>query len=112
MTERKWKSYIYKNCFGKRYDHAYIKDILGGAMGNRDDAVKHYQKTENKWKIYLKDIKKKTTFSLAWPSAQVHAVNAGIPRISNPIHTRSIVTLAAIALAVIQIKIPPSSDGE
>ena len=37
------------------------------ALGNRADAVKHYQKTENKWKRELKNIRKQNTtlFSMA-----------------------------------------------
>ena len=35
-----------------------MKDGLGGALGNRTDAVNHYQKTEKKRKREMKDLKK------------------------------------------------------
>ena len=59
MPDCKWKFCSSDNCFGKRSGQASIKDGLGGGLGNRDDAVKHYQKTEKKWKRELKSLKKK-----------------------------------------------------
>ena len=43
-------------------------------------------------------------------SALDHAVNSGRSKIPNPSHTRSVVTLSEIAIAVIQIHIPPSIE--
>ena len=31
---------------------------MGGTLGNRTDAVKHYKKSEQKWKMELKDLNK------------------------------------------------------
>ena len=57
----------FKNHFGESSDHAYIKDVLGGSLGNRADTVNHYHKTEEKWKRGLKCLKKnnKMLFSMS-----------------------------------------------
>ena len=39
-TDHKWKSHSPKNFFGKRFVQEYIKDLLGGTLGNRAAAVK------------------------------------------------------------------------
>ena len=44
MTERTWKSHSSDNFFGNKSDQESVKDGLGGPLGNREDAVKHYQK--------------------------------------------------------------------
>ena len=36
-----------ENLFDKRFNQHYIKEVLGGALGNRTDAVKHYNKYEH-----------------------------------------------------------------
>ena len=40
---------------------------MGGSLGNRDDSVKHYKKSEHKWKKYMKYLKNqnKIIFSIA-----------------------------------------------
>ena len=48
MNERKCKSHSSENCFGKRSDHEYIKEGMGGRIGNRATAAKQYQKYKNK----------------------------------------------------------------
>ena len=58
MPEQKYKSHSSENCSGKQFDQSYVKEWLRGALGNRDYAVKNYQKTENKWKRELKFLKK------------------------------------------------------
>ena len=50
MTEQKYMSHSSKNCFGKRSDQKYTKEVMGGALCNRYDAVKNYNKCEHKWK--------------------------------------------------------------
>ena len=35
-----------------------IKDVMGGYVGSRTDTVNQYKKSENKWKKYLKSLKK------------------------------------------------------
>ena len=51
-------SRISKNCFGRRSGQQSIKDKLGGALGNRGDAVKQYKKSEQKCRKELKGLKK------------------------------------------------------
>ena len=46
------------NSFGKRSGQKSIKEVLGGALGNRADVVKHDKKSEHKWKKELKALKK------------------------------------------------------
>ena len=40
---------------------------MGGSLGYRDDSVKHYKKSEHKWKKYMKYLKNqnKIIFSIA-----------------------------------------------
>ena len=67
MPDQKYMSHSYENCFGKLYDPQYIKEGLRGDLGDRDDAVKHYNKSEHKWKKEMKALKKqnKMLFSIA-----------------------------------------------
>ena len=51
-------SHRYEDCFVKRSDHNFIRDGLGGPMVSRAEAVNQYKKPGNKWKKYLKDLKK------------------------------------------------------
>ena len=44
----------------KSYDQASVKDGLVGALYNRANVVKRYQKTEKKWEKELKSLKKQT----------------------------------------------------
>ena len=48
MPEGKWKLHSSQNKFGKSSYQEIVKDGLGGDLSNSNDAVKHYQKTENK----------------------------------------------------------------
>ena len=50
IIEHNWKSHSSKNCFGKFSDQAYVKEGLGGTLGNRVAAFKQNHKSENKWK--------------------------------------------------------------
>ena len=54
MPDLKCKLHISGNLFGKCSNQTSFKDGLGGALGNMNDAVRHYQKNENKWKRWLK----------------------------------------------------------
>ena len=67
MPDRKYKSHISRNWFGKISDQQYVKDGLGGALVNKADSIKHYKKSEQKWKMYLRSLKKqnKMIFSMA-----------------------------------------------
>ena len=59
MPEKYYMSHIYENCFGNHSCQQSIKEGLGEALGNRDDAVKQYKFSEQKWKKDMKDLKKK-----------------------------------------------------
>ena len=50
MPEQKYMLHISEDGFGKRSDQKSIKDGLGRALGNREDAVKQYKKSKHKWK--------------------------------------------------------------
>ena len=50
--------YSSENCFTKGYDQASVKDRLGAALGNRAGAAEHYNKSDHKWKRYLKALNK------------------------------------------------------
>ena len=58
MPEQKYMSYRSEDCFGNSYNHNSIKDGLGGDIGSMPKAMKQYNKSENKRKKYLKDLKK------------------------------------------------------
>ena len=55
------------NLFGKRFDQQYNKEGPEGALCNRDDSVKHYNKYEHKRIKDLKALKNnnKITYSIA-----------------------------------------------
>ena len=59
IPEIKYMSHSSKNFFGKRSDQQYIKEGLGGGIGNRADSVEHYNKSGHKWKKYIKSLKNK-----------------------------------------------------
>ena len=44
--------------FGEFSNQQTIKEGLGGALDNRFDSVKHYKKSEHKYKKYLNALKK------------------------------------------------------
>ena len=48
--ERNYMSHISDNYFVKQSNQQSIKDILGGSLGNRADAIKHHKKSEHKQK--------------------------------------------------------------
>ena len=48
MTESKCKLNSSENCFGKFSNQEFVKESLGGTMGNRANDVKQYHKYENK----------------------------------------------------------------
>ena len=58
MPEHNYKLHKSENCFGKSSYQEAIKEGLGGSLGNRATSVKHDHKSENKWKRYLKHLKK------------------------------------------------------
>ena len=43
----------------KRYNQQYIKDRLGGDLGDRANSLKQYKTYEHKWKKELKSLKNK-----------------------------------------------------
>ena len=106
MPERKYKLYSSENCFGCRSDHKSIKEGLVGILINRNNAVKQYQKSENKWKREMKPLKKQKKCYLVRPGAPVHVVNRRRSIRSAPRNPRNTSPLAVVALAVIMI--PPS----
>ena len=67
-------SHISDNSFVKCSGQRSIKEVLGGALGNRDDVVKHDKKSEHKWKKELKYLKKqnKILYSIAKKSGSRH----------------------------------------
>ena len=46
IPEKKWRSHIYENLFGKIHRQQYIKDILVGPLYNIANAFNRYQKSE------------------------------------------------------------------
>ena len=61
-----------EDCFVKRSDQNSTEDIMGGTLGSRSNAVKQYEKYENKWKNFLKTHRKqnKILYSIAKKSVQ------------------------------------------
>ena len=53
IHEQNYMSHSSENCFGKSSDQKYIKEGLEGALGNRDDAFKRYNKSEKQWNKQL-----------------------------------------------------------
>ena len=76
MSERNYMSHSSKDCTGMRTKRT-IKDGMGGYVGSRDDTVKHYKKSENKWKNYLKALKKqnKMLYSITKKSGLRREIN-------------------------------------
>ena len=91
--------------FGGNSEQSSFKDGLGGALGNRGDSFKRYQKTENRWKWEQKFIKEQKICYIACLRSQAHVMISKISRRSRISLPRSAVNLAEIAIAVIQIQI-------
>ena len=56
-------------------------DGLEGALGNRDDGINRYQKTEKKWKWELKSLKKQ--YKMLFSMAQIYGSRREIKSIKN-----------------------------
>ena len=54
MPDQNCMSHSSENCFGKPSEQKSTKEGILGALDNRSDAVKHYNKSEHKCKKYLK----------------------------------------------------------
>ena len=52
-------SHSAEDCFGKLSDKNSVRDILGGTMVSKSEAVNHYKRSEIKWNKELKYIKNK-----------------------------------------------------
>ena len=78
----------------------------GRALGDRDSAVNHYKKSEQKWKKYLKALKKqnKILYSISKKSGLRRELKD--IKISRPRLPRSAATLAATLPAVTWFLIP------
>ena len=57
MPDQNYMSHSAEDCFGNRSDQKSIKDGLGGPLVSRVEAVKQYDKSENKWNKKLKVLK-------------------------------------------------------
>ena len=53
MPEQKYMLHISEDCMGQRTNQT-IKDEMGILVGSRDDTLKQYHKSDNKWKKELK----------------------------------------------------------
>ena len=58
MTEQNYISHIAEDCFGERKNQKTIKDVLGGPMKSRAEAMKQYNKSKIKCRKELKYLKK------------------------------------------------------
>ena len=56
MPERKYTSHSSKDFTGLRTNRT-IKDVIGGTVGSSTDAVKQYNKPENKYNKELESLK-------------------------------------------------------
>ena len=67
-------SHSSEDCFVKRSDHKSTEERMGGPLGSRSDAVEYYKKSKNKWKKYMKDLRKqnKILYSIANKSVSRH----------------------------------------
>ena len=74
-------------------------------MGSRDEAVKYYKKSKNKWKKELKAIKKQKTCSIELPIRPAHALKSRRSRLNLP---RSATMISVILSATSRITIPAS----
>ena len=57
MPERKYKLHSSEKQFGRRSDQESIKEVLGGSLGNRENNIKKFQKSEKKFNRKLKSLK-------------------------------------------------------
>ena len=53
--------------FVKGSNQKSVKDGLGGPLGSRVNDVKHYKKSENKWKKDLKALNNQNKYFIALP---------------------------------------------
>ena len=76
MPERKYISHSAEYCTGM-HTNQKIKDGMVGYVGRRADTVKHYKKSEKKWKKYLKALKKQTKmlYIIAKKSGSRHEID-------------------------------------
>ena len=76
MPELKYMSHSSKACTGMPTNQN-IKYGMMGSVGSRDDTVKHYKNSENKWKKDMKDLKKKNKIlhSISKKSGLCHKTN-------------------------------------
>ena len=67
MPDQNYMSHRSENWFLKRSYQQSIREVLGVDLCNSNDAVKHYKKSELKWKKELKSLKNKNKilFSIA-----------------------------------------------
>ena len=96
-----------RNILEKRSDQHYIKNGLGGALGNRADAVNQYKNSNTNgrksWKISRSRIK----LCIELPRSPACAVNCRGWKVLGPMLPRSTANLVATILEVDWILITP-----
>ena len=77
ILEKIYMLHSFENCYGKSSDQHSIQEGLGGAIVNRDDAVKHYKKSEQKLRKELKALtnQNKIIFRIAKKSGSCRELN-------------------------------------
>ena len=68
-------SHSSEDCFGKCSYQKFIMDGLEGPLCSRADAVKQYNKSEQKWKKDMKALKKQNKIFIALPRSPAHSMN-------------------------------------
>ena len=77
MPKKKYMPHSTGDFFGNHSNHKSVKDGLVIHLGNKDEAVKQFKKSKNKWKKELKSLKKqnKMLYSIAKKSGLRHKLN-------------------------------------
>ena len=76
IPDKRYMLHISEDYTGVRTNRT-VKDRIGGYVGIRNDTVKQYKKSENKWKKYLKSLKKqnKMLYIISKKSGSRHEIN-------------------------------------
>ena len=75
ITEKNYRTHSSENWFVKRYNQYYIKEILGGALYNRTEAVNHNKNLNINWKRTWKPSRVRIKLYLALSKSSVQAAN-------------------------------------
>ena len=106
MPEQKYMSRCEEDCTGIGTNQN-IKGRMGESVGSRDNTVKQFKNSENKWKKQMKPLKKQNNmlYRITKNSGSRHEIN-NIKKVQEKEILRRAATIAAIPSVTIQNFIP------